>query len=486
MHLVAALDSVPGMRAVLGLFEGVCTGAADGYGRMTGKPAMTLLHLGPGLANGLANLHNARRARTPVVNVIGDHASWHVEADAPLTSDIVSLASPVSGWVHTSTAAADLADDVARSVAAALGPPGSVASLIVPADCAWDEVEVFESPTVEVAPVPVDETAVRAAADACRAGASTLLYLGGAAMAPGGVVAAARIAASTGCRVRRETFVARQERGAGLPELPGVPYFPEMAISELADVERLVLAGAPEPVAFFGYRDGSSRVIGDRTTRQQLTPLDGDPVAALEALADEVGAGPWTAPDVAAPERPSGALDIMSLGHAVASLQPEGAIVVDESATSGLAYADAAAGAPPHTVLQLTGGAIGQGLPVAVGAALACPDRKVVAFQADGSAMYTLQALWTMAREGLDVTVVLCANHKYSILQFELFRAGITEPGPQARALTDLGSPELDFTALASGLGVAASRAATADQLVAQLQEALASPGPQLIEAVLD
>lgn len=486
IHLVAALDEVPGMRGVLGLFEGVCTGAADGYGRMTGRPALTLLHLGPGLSNGLANLHNARRAHSPVVNIIGDHATWHIEADAPLTSDIVSLASPVSSWVHTSKTAGDLASDLARAVGAALGPPAGVASLVIPADCAWEGVDGHGHPDVVVQRVPVDPDSVRRSAEAVRRGASTVLYLGGEAMGEVGQRAAARVAAATGCRVLHETFVARHERGAGRPHLDRLPYFPEMAVDQVGSPDHFVMAGAPEPVAFFGYPGGASRVLGDGVDRVVLAPLDGDVVGALEALADEVGAGPWSAIQHPAPGVPAGgSLDITSLAYAVAALQPEGAIVVEEAATSGIVYPDASAGSPPHTVLQLTGGAIGQGMPVAVGAAIACPTRPVIALQADGSAMYTIQALWTMAREELDVTVIVCANQAYNILKYELFRAGVVEAGPQARSLTDLAPPHLDFVALASGMGVPAIRVESADALVAGIRQAFAEDGPHLIEAVL-
>ncbi len=486
IHLVAALDTVPGMRGVLGLFEGVCTGAADGYGRMTGRPALTLLHLGPGLSNGLANLHNARRARSPVVNLIGDHATWHVDADAPLTSDIVSLASPVSAWVHTSKAAGELVPDLARAVGAALGPPGGVASLVIPADCAWEEVDGYERPEVDVERLPVDEDRVRRAAEAVREGAATVLYIGGEAMGEPGQRAAARVAAATGCRVLHETFVARHERGVGRPHLDRLPYFPEMAVDSLGSPAHVVMAGAPEPVAFFGYPGGVSRALDDSTARILLAPPDGDVVAALDALAEEVGAGPWQAVEQPTPELPAGgSLDITSMAYAVAALQPEGAIVVEEAATSGIVYPDASAGSPPHTVLQLTGGAIGQGLPVAVGAAIACPTRPVVALQADGSAMYTIQALWTMVREGLDVTVVVCANQAYNILKYELFRVGVADVGPQARSLTDLAPPRLDFVSLASGMGVPAIRAESADALVAGLRQAFVEEGPHLIEAVL-
>jgi len=487
MQLVAALDAVPGMRAVLGLFEGVCTGAADGYARMLRKPALTVLHLGPGFANGIANLHNARRARVPIVNLIGDHASWHLPYDAPLTSDIESLARPVSGWLRSSASAKELARDGADAIRAALTPPGQIATLIVPQDCAWSAADG----PARVAPPPpasaVSDAVIAATAEALASREPAVLFLGGEALGERGLRAAERIAAACGCRVLTETFFTRQERGGDLPGFARLPYFPEQAREALSPCRHLVVAGTREPVGFFGYPDGRSRLAPDDARRHVLASPGDDVAGALEALAARLGAP--ARPDAPAhpqrPARPTGPLDPARLGQAIAALQPEGAIVVDEAATSGLAYGALSAGAPRHSVLALTGGAIGQGLPCATGAAVACPDRKVIAFQADGSGMYTAQALWTMARESLDVTVVICSNRAYRILQAELSRAGIAEPGPNARALTGLSHPDLDWVALARGLGVPGSRADSAEAFCAAFERAVAEPGPALIEALL-
>lgn len=488
MPLVAALDRAPRMRALLGLFEGVCTGAADGYARMAGRPALALLHLGPGLANGLANLHNARRAGVPVLLVVGDHATWHLGADPPLASDIVSLANPVSGWVRTVRRPADVAADTAAALEAACAPPGRVATLIVPADCQWEEVQGTPVAVRTSAPAPVSQDRVEAAAQGLRglAGGGALL-VGGAALDARGLRAAARVRAACGTRVLHDTFVTRLERGAGLPESERLPYFPEQAAAALAGLRALVLCGAREPVAFFGYPGQPSLLAPDGCQRIPLAAPEEDGIRALEALADALGAPahPPAAASHPRPALPSGALDGAKLGQVLAALQPEGAVVVDEGLTSSAPWFAASAAAPPHTVLGLTGGAIGQGLPCAAGAAVACPGRKVIALQADGSGMYTLQALWTMAREGLDVVVVVCANRSYRILQVELARAGIAEPGPAARALADLGRPELDWTALARGLGVPGTRVADADTFAKELARALAEPGPTLIEALL-
>jgi acetolactate synthase-1/2/3 large subunit len=487
LQIVAALDAVPGMRAVLGLFEGVCTGAADGYARMAGHPACTLLHLGPGMANGIANLHNARRARSPVVNLVGDHPTWHVANDPPLASDIESLARPISKWVKTAKNAADLAGDAAEAVAQAAARPAGVATLIVPADCAWGETVGRPAPVAWSPSLPVEDAALAQAAQALRGAGTSALLLGGEALSERGLLFAQRIAAARGCRLMAETFVARLERGPGLPAVEKLPYFPEQFAAALGGVARLVLIGATEPVAFFGYPASSSRPVPQSCRIQALAGPEHDACAALEALAERVGA-PLLLPAAPAAERPplpSGALDPSSLGAALAALEPQDAIVVDEALTSGMPYWLASGRAVRTTYLALTGGAIGHGLPCAVGAALACPGRPVISLQADGSGLYTAQALWTMAREQLDVTVVICANREYRILRVELARAGFPQAGGHARAVTSLRDPEIDWVALGRGMGVPAARVETADALVAKLTRAFAEPGPHLIEAVL-
>ncbi|HVC44965.1 MAG TPA: acetolactate synthase large subunit [Candidatus Binataceae bacterium] len=488
MPLVAALDAVPGMRAVLGLFEGVCTGAADGYARMAERPALTLTHLGPGFANGIANLHNARRARSPVVNIIGDQATWHLAADAPLTSDIASLARPVSGWVRKSASAEAVALDTAQAIAAAGRAPGQVATLIIPSDCQWNPASAPATPIALAAPPAIRDAALRQAAEFLRRfGPRAALFLGGQALRARALGAAGRVAAKTGCRLICETFPARVERGGAMPALEKLPYFPEQAIEALAKFDVVVIAGAPAPVAFFGYPNVPSTLLPlDALAATLATPLEDAP-GALEALAEALGAPRETAaaPAAARPARPTGALNAATIGAAIAATMPANCIVMDEAATTGLPFFGASAGAPAHTYLALTGGAIGQGLPCATGAAIACPDRKVIGFQADGSGMYTLQALWTQARERLDVTTLICNNRRYRILQVELARAGVTEPGPNARALTSLANPEIDWSQMAAGMGVAAVRVDTAEALTVQLERALAERGPNLIEMLI-
>jgi acetolactate synthase I/II/III large subunit len=484
MHFVAALDSVPEMRGTLGLFEGVVTGAADGYGRMADKPAATLLHLGPGLGNGLANLHNARRARTPIVNVVGEHATYHMQYDAPLQSDIESVARNVSGWVRTPTSTADVAVDAADAVSAALGPPGEIATLILPADVSWGEGAKPVKPEPPATRTPVGDV-VDAVAKVLVSGEPCALLIGGSATREAGLVAASRVANATGAKLLCETFPARLQRGAGLPPVERLGYLAEFTTAQLAGLRNLILVDAKAPVSFFAYPEKPSFLVPDGCEVRVLATGADDAVGALERLADLVGDADPTLQPAQRPGRPTGDLTGEAVADAIGALLPENTIVSDEANTAGLWVAAATAGAPPHDALTLTGGAIGQGLPAATGAAVPCPDRKVLCLEADGSAMYTLQALWTQARQGLDVTTVIFNNRSYAILNLELSRVGAESSGPKALDMLDLSRPDLDFAALALGMGVPAARATTADELVTALERGIAEPGPYLIDAVL-
>jgi len=453
MHFVAALDLAPRMRAVLALFEGVATGAADGYARMADRPAATLLHLGPGLGNGLANLHNARKARTPVVNIVGDHATYHVKYEAQLQSDIETVARNVSDWVRVARSTDVVARDAATAISVAQGPPGQVATLILPADISWaDGAEPAEPVAPAVSPTPPVEI-VEAVAGVLRGGERAAILLGGRALREPALLDAARVSAATGAKLYAEVFPARIERGAGLPVLERLAYFAELASVQLAGLRHLVLVDAKAPVSFFAYPGRKSYLVPDGCTVHELAGPGDDAVSALRALVDAPGTAPkqprLTAP--VRPPRPTGGLTADKVCQAVASVLPELAIISDEAQTSGVTLPAHTAGAPRHDVLTLTGGAIGQGLPVAVGAAVACPDRPVIALQADGSAMYTIQALWSMAREGLDVTVVILNNRSYAILNIELQRVNVAGAGPKARSQLDLAGPDLDFVALGPG-----------------------------------
>jgi acetolactate synthase-1/2/3 large subunit len=487
MHFVAALDKQDGMRSVLGLFEGVVTGAADGYARMAGKPACTLLHLGPGLANGLANLHNARRARVPLVNVVGDHATYHRHLDAPLTSNIAGFAEPVSGWIRASASSYEVAADGAAAVAAAMTPPGQIATLILPADTAWGPASEPAHPL----PVPrrgvADSVAIDAAAAALRSGEPCALLMNGPVLEGRGLDIAARIAKHTGAQLFADTFVTRIARGAGRVEIARLPYFGEQAAEVLAPYRHLILVATKAPVTFFAYPEKPSELTPPQCRVHVLATPAQDALGALDALCDAVGAT-RSAPEYPAQQLPPlarGALTPQSAAQALGHLLPEGAIIVNEAATSGFAIPGLTATSPAHDWLDLTGGAIGQGLPTAVGAAVASPGRRVLALEGDGSGMYTLQALWTMAREGLDVTAVIFANRKYAILQIELMRVGAGNPGRKADEMLSLDRPNLDWVKLANGMGVPATRATTAEEFNTQLARALAAPGPGLIEVVL-
>jgi acetolactate synthase-1/2/3 large subunit len=487
MQFVSALDRVPRMRGVLGLFEGVCSGAADGYARMAGKPAATLLHLGPGLANALANLHNARKARSPVVNIVGEHSTQHWDYDAPLTADIEAFARPVSTWVRTVERAGSLGEAASAAVAAAVSPPGRVATLIVPADFSWSEAGDPGCPAPRPRRSVPDSQRIQDAARALRSGGATALLLGGSTLQVRGLRAADRIRAATGVRLFGDRNASRMTRGSGVPAFERIPYFPEQAHQLLAGIERLVLVEAKPPVSFFGYPGIRSLLAPPGCAFDVLAEEHEDGAGALEWLAEEIGApAKGAAHDLARSTLPSGEpLAPAAIARAVAVLAPEGSIFSDESVSASGEMWPHLACAERHDHLPVTGGSIGQGLPVAVGAALACPDRKVVALEADGSAMYTLQSLWTMARERLDVTIVILANRRYRILDIEMKRTGAGAVGARADEMIDLNNPAPEWIHIAKGFGVEAARAETADDFIREFAAAMRERGPRLIEAAL-
>ena len=487
MQMVAAFDREPRVKPVLTLFEGGATGAADGYARIAEKPAATLLHLGPGLSNGGANLHNARRAHTPMVNIVGDHATYHRQFDAPLNSDIAALARPHSVWVKSAETADEAPALAAEAVAASFGPPGGIATLILPADSAWTEVTAANAPPVPLrrAPIALKGGVVDGLARKVKAATKPVLLLGSPACTEQGLRQAGRIAAA-GYRVLVDTFLARQPRGAGRFAPDKMMYFGEMALGDLEGVDLMVLVGTKTPVAFFAYPAMPSVLAPEGTKVETLSQLHEDSAGALEALADAIGApeASLTEP-LNLPPAPTGDLNAYTIGASIARWAPDGFIVSDDSTTAGLPIYMQTKNARPHDWLFLTGGAIGQGIPCAIGAAMAAPGRKVLSLNGDGAAAYTLQGLWTMAREGLDVVTVIFANHAYRILNIELARTRSGQAGPQARRLLDLSEPKMDWVSLSKGFGVPAVRVADAEGFDAALARGLAGDGPMLIEAVL-
>lgn len=489
LPLVAAFDSVPGIHPVMALFEGVCTGGADGYGRVKERPAMALLHLGPGFANGIANLHNARRARTPLINVIGQHTTWHIAANAPLTMDIESLAKTVSAWTRTNRSADSLSSDFADAYTASIS--GKIASLIVPNDHLWAEVKGVISTPPPMQYDSLDLHSIEVAADLLRTEKKTALMLGGRALRGQGLLTAGRISAIAGCDLLAETFPGFAERGTGLPDVTRVPYFPEPALALLSQYEAIILADVQEPVTFFGYHGIDSYLLKKDQQKLSICPGRQNIVEVLACLEDilktTIPVNDWrqNSPQPVKPQLPQGTLTAEKACQVLAALQPEDAIIIDEGITSAIPYYPLTAGAPPHCVLTIAGGSIGYGMPCAVGAALASPDQPVINLQADGSAMYTIQALWTEAREGLNVKTLICSNRGYNILRVELQRAGIANPGPKALSLADIDQPKLDWVSISSGMGVPAKSVNTVESLVKELTRTLAEPGPSLIEMVL-
>jgi acetolactate synthase-1/2/3 large subunit len=488
MHFVAALDEVEGIRCVLCLFEGVLSGAAAGYAVMARKPASTLLHLGPGLGNALANIHNAKKGDLPMVNIVGDHATYHLEYDAPLTSDIEGIAAPVSHWVHSSKSSADIGVDAAEAVLQA--GRGQVATLILPADVSWGDNPNGCAPGVSVpALAVVADDRVDAAIALLNSGEPCMLMIGGREIDTEQGLMLSRIGKASGARVCTETFPARVSRGAGTAVIDRLPYLTEMAVDHVKEIQNLILIGAKAPVSFFAYPGLPSAIAPPGCNEFVLANVNEDIDQVLEALLEKLDAvevepnvHPLTLPDL-----PSGDLDVMACGASIAHFLPENAVVVDEGITSSIGCFPLTVTAQPHDWLNLTGGAIGWGLPAAVGAALGAPDRKVIALEGDGSAMYTIQSLWTMARENLNIAVVIFNNRKYSILELEFARTGARggKPGPKASSTLDVGTPDMDFVAMATGMGVHATRATTAEEFNEQLEAAMQSTAPCLIDAIV-
>ena len=488
MHFVAALDSVPGMRCSLCLFEGGVTGAADGYYRMAGKPASTLLHLGPGLANGVSNLHNAKKANSGIVNIVGEHATYHIALDAPLTADIEGIARPVSHWVHTSTSSKDVARAAAEAIAAATTPPGQIATLILPGDTAWNEADGPAEVPAPAARNPVDGSQVDAAAIALREARRPLLLLGGAAVKAESLRLAGQIAAKTGCGLLTEWANARLDRGAGRIEVNRIPFVIDRAREILAEFDTVVLVGSRPPVGFFAYPDKPSVLTQDGTKFVELAGIADDISGALDALCEATGARnsePAGIAQPAKPDLPKGAIDPSGIAAILGAMIPENAVIVDESVTTGREFFPQTAGAPPHAWLNNRGGSIGYGLPVATGAAIASPGQKVIALEGDGSAMYTVQSLWTIARENLDVTVLIFSNRSYKILRGELTNVGVLNPGPRAVDMLSLTRPDLDWVSMARGMGVDGTKVATCEELAKAFAAGLAIDGPYLIEVEL-
>ena len=487
MRFVAALEHVDDVRGMLCLFEGVCAGAADGYARISGKPAATLLHLGPGLGNGLANLHNASRARVPIINFVGQHATYHLHYDTPLASDIEGIARPYSKWLRTSRSPSEIGRDAAEAVLAARTAPGQIATLVIPADVSWSEGgSIAVIPALPDPPLPDAQTVDRAAA-MLRSGLRTGLLVAGNALYGKGLVAAARIAAATGAKLFAPYPITRLERGAGIPRVDRVQYVLELGIEQFKDFRQLILVDTQAPVAYFAYPGKDSAFTSAECVVQTLASPGEDYIGALEALAAAlpVRRTELQTEKAERPPMPCGEITLPGLAAAVGALLPENTIVVDESVTSGRGLMAATKGAPPHEWLSNTGGSIGIALPLAVGAGVACPDRRVLCLTADGSGMYTAQALWTMAREGLNVTTVVFANHDYGVLKREYSYLGVGNPGPRAAAIFEIGRPDLDWTLLAKGMGVPSTRVGSLDAFGKALRAGLESEGPTLIEVPL-
>ena len=488
MHFVAALDQYDKMRSILCLFEGCATGAADGYFRMKRTPASTLLHLGPGLANGLANLHNAKKASSGIVNIVGEHALDHIKLNAPLTSDIEGIARPVSHWVKTSKSSKDIAVDGAEAIEMANVNPGQISTLILPGDTAWNEGNAIQSINLKNKYSTVSSNLIDEALTALREAKNPLILVGGSALEEKNLIKLAKVADKIGCPMKTDWFNARLDKGAGRINSVRIPYVVDKAVEVLKDFDSIIIIGARRPVAFFAYPNKPGVLTQETTKFIELASLSDDITSVINELSDKVGISdnkPSTVSELKIPDIPSGPINPTSLGMVLGALIPENAIVVDESVTTGREFFYQTAGSHPHTWLNNCGGSIGFGMPVAIGAAVACPDKKVISLEGDGSAMYTVQSLWTMARENLDIVVLIFANQSYKILQGELTNVGVDNPGKSALEMLSLKDPSLDWVSVSKGMGVDAVRVDNIEDLVKNFKHGLKDKGPFLIEVMI-
>ena len=488
MHFVAALDQYDKMRSILCLFEGCATGAADGYFRMKRTPASTLLHLGPGLANGLANLHNAKKASSGIVNIVGEHALDHIKLNAPLTSDIEGIARPVSHWVKTSKSSKDIAVDGAEAIEMANVNPGQISTLILPGDTAWNEGNAIQSIKLKNKYSTVSSNLIDEALTALREAKNPLILVGGSALEEKNLIKLAKVADKIGCPMKTDWFNARLDKGAGRVNSVRIPYVVDKAVEVLKDFDSIIIIGARRPVAFFAYPNKPGVLTQETTKFIELASLSDDITSVINELSDKVGISdnkPSTVSEFKIPDIPSGPINPTSLGMVLGALIPENAIVVDESVTTGREFFYQTAGSHPHTWLNNCGGSIGFGMPVAIGAAVACPDKKVISLEGDGSAMYTVQSLWTMARENLDIVVLIFANQSYKILQGELTNVGVDNPGKSALEMLSLKDPSLDWVSVSKGMGVDAVRVDNLEDLVKNFKHGLKDKGPFLIEVMI-
>jgi acetolactate synthase-1/2/3 large subunit len=489
MQLVYEIGRTKGMRAVLCLQENTVTGAADGYARMAGKPAFTMLHVASGFANGIGNLHNAGRANTPMVNVVGANATYHQPNFCEhelINGRVADLARPVSHWTQEARTADELGVLAALAANHARTGAGKICTLIAPTNCQWDPALAPPAPLPppqrpQVARESIDEVATLLAN-----GKKTALLLGSHALYGEGLELAGRIATRTGVDLLGEMWVARLARGEGRVPVRLVPYLREHAAFFLQGYEQLILLGAQLPMSTFAYQGAPLNKLPASCQVTALATVENDLLAVLRELAQAVAApaqpGARTARASAA--APTGALSADAIGQSLCLLMPQDAILVNDGATCSPPIVNRTAGARAHDYLDGSrGGALGGGLPLALGAAIACPERRTILLQGDGSGMYASQALWSMARERTDVVVIVLRNDNYAILEVELARVREGDANDTMLSMMHLDDPVLDWVKLAEAHGVAATRATTAEEFHVQLEDALQQRGPHLIEA---
>lgn len=486
MHLVQALDKEPRIKSVLCLFEGVATGAADGFARISGTPAMTLLHLGAGFGNGIANIHNAMKGHVPMINVIGDHATYHRKYDAPLTCDLETLVKPHSSHIGIVDSALIGGEIAASAFEAATNHPNSPVSIILPADSAWNEGGI-DGPKISLkSPSLVENSKIDEAIELIKNANKPVILVGGKTLGDEKALELFSRFKAANIRIMVDTFPAKLRRGGGLFEPDRMQYFGEMALDDLKNTDLMVIAGTQIPVAFFAYPNKPSILVPENCQTFELAARYEDSFEALSRIADALDL------HIAPPKRelktmpaPEGALNPFSCAQSLARHMPHNAIISDDAVTAGLPLYLATSNAKAHDWLFLTGGAIGQGLPVAIGAQMADLKRKTIALSGDGAGMYCIQSLWTMAREKLPIVTIIFANRSYRILNIEMARTEAGAMGETAKQMLSLESPALDYVKIAEGMGIMAKSVSDAKIFDEVLKEAIEANVPYLIEAIV-
>jgi len=480
------------VHAVLGLQENVVTGMAHGYGVMTGKPSLSLLHVACGISNGLANMHNGRRAGAPMVVFAGGVAANH-EVNNPEHQMLLrpqQIAAAATDWQREALTSDLLADCAAEALQVANTGYGKVAMVFGPAQTFWEEATILEDQTrPPIPPRRVSASTIKEIAESIQSGKKTCLLLGGHALREEALEVAGRISAATGAELWQDYIVARLQRGAGRVPVKRIPYVVEAGVEALKDFEQIVLVGNQIPIPTFSYKGKPLTKVPEGCAIKTLGTTECDLLQALTDLADAVNA-PAKAPvhqDRAKGVAPTGVLNEAAICQSIVAAMPDNVIVVDEGNMESFNFPELTAGAAPHDFMQApTGGAIGAGASVAIGASVAAPDRKVVCLEGDFSLNLNIMSLWTMAKQNSNICLVIMNNGGSQALRMELARVRPGDETDKALDMLLIRDPEIDYVKIAEGNGLSATRATTAEEFHQQFVAAMKKKGPHVIDAQVE